>query len=417
MARKRKGELPSGNVRRQIYNGMKQKIDRKTGKPVFDADGKPVMIRDYISVTATDPKEVEKMKSHVILKEKGRKKPTNYTLREAINAHIDSIRATKSITTIEGYEKIRDNGFKHIMDKPLSSFTNENLQAAIDIEKNRPKGKNGKKDSISAKTLKNEWGLVSCVISKYYPELELDVSLPVSVSPLHDLSRPEEIFEIVKDTDIELAVLLAMWLSFTLSEIKGLSKSKSIIGNNLYIAEVVVDTKKGEIKKDIAKNEKRNRMHRIPPYIMELINQVETDQLVTMNGRTIYRKFVDLMKAHNKPHMTFHDLRHVSASVMSFLAIPDQYAMDRGGWKSDKVMKGRYMQLYQQERIAVDDKIDTYFETALGIAPQIDVNEQKYQAWLILYDKEDCYENRLQFHNTWQMQHEMQHEKINPSIY
>ena len=50
MARKKKGQLPSGNIRRQIYNGMKQKHD-KDGKPVFDEEGKPVMIRDYISVT------------------------------------------------------------------------------------------------------------------------------------------------------------------------------------------------------------------------------------------------------------------------------------------------------------------------------------------------------------------------------
>ena len=35
--------------------------------------------------------------------------------------------------------------------------------------------------------------------------------------------------------DIELAVLLAMWLSFTQSEIRGLTKSKSIDGDYITI--------------------------------------------------------------------------------------------------------------------------------------------------------------------------------------
>lgn len=37
--------------------------------------------------------------------------------------------------------------------------------------------------------------------------------------------------------------------------------------------------------------------------------------------------------------MTFHDLRHLNASVMAALRIPDKYAQERGGWKSDKIMK------------------------------------------------------------------------------
>ena len=45
------------------------------------------------------------------------------------------------------------------------------------------------------------------------------------------------------------------------------------------------------------------------------------------------------VRKNNLPHMSFHDLRHVNASVMALLKIPDKYAMERGGWKTDSVMK------------------------------------------------------------------------------
>ena len=70
-----------------------------------------------------------------------------------------------------------------------------------------------------------------------------------------------------------------------------------------------------------------------------------------------------MLKKNGLPHMSFHDLRHVNASVMAMLNVPDKYAMKRGGWKTDKIMKGTYMQTYRAERIAVDHKIDDYFNT------------------------------------------------------
>ena len=198
----------------------------------------------------------------------------------------------------------------------------------------------------------------------------------------------------VKGTDIELPVLLAMWLSFTMSEIKGLRKSTSIKGDYLYIASVVLDTRKGNYEKNIAKNAKRNRMHRIPPYIKSLIDEVEGDVLVTMSGKSVYYRFVKLLKENNLPHMSFHDLRHVNASVMSFLSIPKEYAMDRGGWSTPEVMQGTYMQVYDSERIKVDDTIDNYF---LNEVLETKVVDEKYNAWLVLFDKKDCKESRKEY--------------------
>lgn len=73
--------------------------------------------------------------------------------------------------------------------------------------------------------------------------------------------------------------------------------------------------------------------------------------------------------------MTFHDLRHVNASVMNLLNIPDKYAQERGGWKTDAVMKGTYMQTFTRARVEVNDTIDNYFESLLfGTSETIDKN-------------------------------------------
>jgi len=64
---------------------------------------------------------------------------------------------------------------------------------------------------------------------------------------------------------------------------------------------------------------------------------------------------------------------------MAILHIPDKYAQERGGWKTDHVMKKVYQNTFSSERKKVDSIIDAYFDKA--------------------------------------MQHEMQHEKKKPSKY
>ena len=65
------------------------------------------------------------------------------------------------------------------------------------------------------------------------------------------------------------------------------------------------------------------------------------------------------------PGITFHDLRHINASVMAMLRIPDKYAQDRGGWKTDHVMKSVYTEVFSEERQRVDTVVDDYFNDSV----------------------------------------------------
>lgn len=363
-------KLPSGSWRCLAYSHTERILDEKTGKWKDK--------RIYESFTSDNPTLQGKREAEAAAavfqvnksKELKKKRPDygNMTLTQAIDEYIESRVALKrSPTTIQDYRCIQKNGFQDLMDMKLKDIDEMILQEAINIEARRPSNVRTKNPKpLSAKRLRNEWGLISAVLHKYCKGIDYDeIELPQVLPRIVELPSAKDVLELVRGTDIELPVLLAMWLSFSMSEVRGLTKSKSISGDYLTIREVVVDVDGKPYRKDMAKNPTRNRRHRIPPYIKQLIDQVEGDNLVQISGKALYHRWIKLQDDHGTEHITFHDLRHLNASVMALLRIPDKYAQERGGWKSDKVMKKVYMQTFSEERERVDNIIDSYFEDAM----------------------------------------------------
>jgi integrase len=395
MARKKKGELPSGNIRKQVYIGKEIVRDEK-GNPIIDEKtGKPKTKRKYASVTASGTKEAELAKAELKIELASKKNTSNkasITLYNAIEEYIDSrVSLNRSPTTIQDYRVAQKYAFQDIMYMPMSELTEDILQEAVRQEAMRPcikKTKNPK--PISAKRLKNEWGLISAVAKKYRPDINTAaIELPACVERVVELPPAEKVIDMVKGTDIELAVLIAAWLSFSLSEIRGLTKSKSISadGNYIRINEVIVNVDGKPLVKEMAKNPTRNRKHRIPDYIKGLIDKVDGDYLVPMSGAKLYKKWITLQKQNGIEPITFHDLRHLNASVMALLRIPDKYAQERGGWKTDEVMKKVYTQTFSEEREKVDDTVDSYFNNMVYKNKKTD--NVKYKKFLELFELKD----------------------------
>lgn len=399
MAKKKKGELPSGSIRRQVYDHSEPVFD-ESGQPVIDPKtGKQKKKRIYISVTADTRQEADLMKAELRAGKKQLQKPAQLTISEAIDKYISSSDALLSPSTIRGYRTIQRNAFRTIINLQLSQLTNTLLRDAVNAECKRTTGKKNPKP-ICSKTVINEYGLLSAVLKTYAPHLDCAVKLPQIEHNKHELSTPDVIYKIVKGTNIELPVMLAMWLSFTESEILGLTKSKSISSDGQYITikEVIVkDASENAVVKNKGKQPARDRTLRIPEYIKGLIDQVSTDQLVTISGTALSKRFNRLIKRAGIPHMTFHDLRHVNASVMALLSVPDKYAQERGGWHSDHIMKSVYQQTFSSERAVVDAQIDNYFQNLLFESEQTRQHTEKYQHWLALFDLTDTPENQTRF--------------------
>ena len=336
-------KLPSGSWRcRASYTG---------------ADGK----RHCASFTASTKKEAEYLAAEFKATNKYLSDKNNWTLGHAIDQYIELKRPVLSPTTIHRYEQMRRDGFQDIMDLPIGRIDSNALQKAINREMLRcPKNKKGCK--ISPKTIQNEYGLIASTLGRYCPDKVFRVDLPKKARRIRTLPLPEEIHEAVKGTSLELPCLLAMWLSFSESEIRGLTKSKSIDGDYITVREVLVPVGHADVRKALAKEETRNRRHRMPPYIKDLIDKVDGDVIVPLTPSSILKGLKYHLDKAGLPEMTFHDMRHINATLMATLKIPDKYAQERGGWKTDHVMKSVYMETFSEERKKVDDIIDEYFE-------------------------------------------------------
>ncbi len=331
-------KLPSGSWRVNQFIGR-------------DDNGKQI----FKSFTAPTKKEAEYLAAEYALKVK--KPPAERTLGEAIDDYIKSKSNLLSPTTLQGYRVIRRNDFKSLMDIPVKNIDNNVLQAAVNQEACHK----------SPKSVINAYGLISSALKKAVPYYRFDVTLPSKYKKRKELLEPQIVMQLVYGTEIELPVLLAMWLSLRMSEVLGIKKSTDIKDGYLTINQVKVYADGKYIVKEIGKTYDSKRRLQLPPYILSLIDAVPDNQeyLVTLSGQAIYKRFTRLVERNGLGHMTFHDLRHINASVMAMLGIPDKYAMERGGWSTDEVLKNTYQHTFSKERQAVDMKIDAYFEGCL----------------------------------------------------
>jgi integrase len=336
-------QLPSGNWRALCYAGK-------------GPDGK----RKYESITAPTEKECNYLALEFELKHKEISKDSgNMTLKEAIKAYIDSKDGILSPATITGYRRKSKNHLQGLLNCKLNKLSQEMIQRAINDEAKKH----------SPKTVRDVHGLLSAVLKVYRPDFALRTTLPKKQKYFASIPQEAEIskiVQIVKGTEIELPVLLSVWLSLRMSELRGIEWS-SIKGNKLYINQAIVDTEDGSVLKRTPKTNASNRILEIPPYIMQLINKTPKEGrfLISLSGQAIYKRFVRLCEKNGLGHFRFHDLRHANASIMLALNVPTKYAQERGGWETDSTLKSVYQHTFSEQRKIVDQKMDAYFENLM----------------------------------------------------
>ena len=304
---------------------------------------------------------------------KTKPKPSDITLKDACTRYIEGRRSRLSPTTINGYELIRDNAFPTIMAMRLPQITPHVLDDAVGAECLR---KTRKGTPQKPKSVKNAYSFILSVIKRHDRYFDTAyITLPEVKQAVPQLIDPSELLPAILGSEIELPCLLAIWLSLSASEIRGLTKSKSISSGKLTVNETVVEINGEQIRKQGSKEELRARAYDIPEYLGKLIDRVEGDILVPITGRQLNYKLDKLLRENDLPHIRFHDLRHLNASVMAMLNIPDKTANERGGWKSDYVRKRVYTHTFSEQRKAADRAIDSYFENLIPKTEPVNANE------------------------------------------
>ena len=292
-----------------------------------------------------------------------REKKYGIPVGDCINKYIDAKRNVLSPTTIAAYEKYAKHHLQSLRTIPIDLLTSYDIQQAINEEAGAVNA-NGKK--LSAKSIRNIFGLLSGAVHMFRPDFLISVTLPRPVKQFRDLPDPERVVAAVSGTDVELPTLMAMWMSLTASEICGI-KVSSIHDDVLEIDEVKVRGADGWIPKKAAKEYTRNRRVKIPAHIMRLIEQ--TDAWQTKNGyieprtgQAVYERFKRVTEKAGLS-LRFHDCRHYFASICAKLAIPEKQIMEDGGWNSPHVMKSVYTETFETDRLRNRAALDAYFDS------------------------------------------------------
>lgn len=345
-------KLPSGQWRALVYSHTEL------------IDGKQK--RKYESFTADTKKEAEFLAAQFLINKSNSSKFTSLTLGEAMELYIKSKSNILSSSTLRGYNAVRRNYLKSIIDIPLNKLTQSKIQNAINIDA-----------SIhSAKTVKNAHGLLSATISAYCPNSNFKITLPKCSK--NDIAIPTDndicqIITAAKGTNLFIPILLSAMCSLRRSEICALQwRDIDFKTGILYVkrAMVIKEALNSQPEQWVIKPPKTFKSRREILMPCSLINELKiikgsakpSDYVVDIKPNIITNQFPRLLNKNGLPHFRFHDLRHYNASVMLMENIPDKYAMERGGWSTMSVMKERYQHTFTEEKIKQEQIINNHFD-------------------------------------------------------
>lgn len=342
-------ELPSGTWRVRVYAGKRP-------------DGR----KEYLSICANSEKEANYLASKYEYHHKEIvRDPANMTLGEAIDRYIESKDGILSPTTVRSYKSMRRNRLPGLMDVQLSRISRDQLQRAINHESK----------TLSPKTVKNIYGLVTAAVGQYAPRLaeqiegRRSVALPQQIDHEQMILEPSELtilFKAIRDTPMEIPVMLAVWLGMRQSEITGLQwNCIDFRRGTLRIKQALVRNADGDYVMKTTKTRGSTRTIHLPDCLITLLKAAKKDAandfVVNLSAQSLYRRLKTILRKNDLPDIRFHDLRHCNNTVMLSLGIPDKYARQRCGWTTNSPAKRAYDHIMLSKRTEYDDIIDSYF--------------------------------------------------------
>lgn len=280
-------------------------------------------------------------KNNCILVKSGKtKRVTDDTLSEIIVKYINENDAVLSPSTIRGYNTILNNAFKAYMDKPVSKI---NWQEMVNTE--------AKQKSKGAKTVKNEWSLVSTALKARQIEFTTP-TLPKRKKverKFLDYKQIETFYEGIKDTDIELPCLLALH-SLRKSEILALdAKDIDRKAFKIHVHGAVVRNQYGEwVRKETNKTDASTRD--IPIVMVRLVEIAPTEgPVIEHYYDKLYEKINKVCRDKGLPEVGVHGLRHSFCSLAYHLNWKMMTTMKVGGWSNPAIPNEIYTHLAEQD--------------------------------------------------------------------
>ena len=335
-------KLPSGNFRVREYDYTDENN-----------------VKHYKSFTAETKAKAELMaKEFKASQIKERKKSAPIKLKQAYEKYIALKEPVLSPTTIREYEKQHKTYLQDLMSKNIEDITQEDVQNAINAEVLK---------GISPKTVRNIHGLLSSVMKQFRPNFALNTTLPKkqkTTIQIPDKDEVNKILEYIKDTELEIPILLTSGLGLRRSELCALQwKDIDFKKQTLRINKALVQNKNKEWVIKPPKTTAGNRTLDIPDYIFKVLKEKQKSDgnITELNPNTVYKHYKKVLDALNLPNYRLHDLRHYTASVMLALNIPNKYSMEIMGHETENMLNKVYQHTMQNEMKKISSKLNDYY--------------------------------------------------------
>ena len=341
-------KLPSGSYRTQVIVGYDE-YGKRTVKS-FTADTAEEAIRLALDFKANKALGIV---------------PRAMTVEQAFSQYIEARDQVLSPSTIRGYTVIKETRLQAIMRINIVQLTINDIQRAVNLDAKR----------LSNKSLRAALSLLKSVLAVQGIEINTKrITLPQRRKKTVTLPETSELLKVIIGSNMELPCLLAMWLSLRISEVRGLQfRDIAKDGKTIDVCRAKIYLDGHDMLRDCNKTYDSTRSNSLPPYLLNLIQQVPhrraDDFIVPLGYQCMKYRFRKLMKEAGYD-ITFHKLRHAFATTLNDLGIPSNYIQKLGGWSTDNIMKSVYTHTTTSKEAEYQRIINDYFMSAIGGSAQ-----------------------------------------------
>ena len=262
---------------------------------------------------------------------------------------------TLSVTTLRGYSSMHRklaSDYKSFSGLAIANIDRKALQKFV----------NTLSAKRSPKTVRNYVGYISEVLRANDCEPP-ECSVPQRRRP--NLNIPDEktikkLFEVVKDTDLEVPVMLAALVPMRRGEIVAARIEDLDESNVLHIHRSTAVGEEGIVVEKAPKTEASDRYVEIPAELAAKIR--EQGYICNISIKALSNKFNRALKKAGIEHFRFHDLRHAFVSIAHAAGIPDAYIMSRGGWATSYTVNNVYRHVLDEDRKKMEATVNDTFK-------------------------------------------------------
>lgn len=281
------------------------------------------------------------------------------TVAEAIDGYITAKAGVLSPSTVRGYKRMQRNNFTDISREKIRRLTSERVQLWI----------SSLSKTLSPKTVKNAYGLLTASVDLYLPNRSFRVRLPARVKRPDVSPTDEQVLALYNAAPLWLKICigLAAFCGLRRGEVSAL-KYGDVKGGVIHVhADMVQDASGVYQYKPMPKTADSIRDVPAPAELLDLIGEGPADDfIIDRYTGSITAMFEALRDDLSMTGIRFHDLRSYYASTGAIL-IPDTYLARFGGWsKSSGVMKTVYQRELTDRTQVYADMMTNHFSDLIS---------------------------------------------------